>query len=295
MMADRVSRRVFVVAAGAGVTGVALAAAIGSLGRKEAKLTDRIVAARRDGTPPVDDPVSGRWLDVDPFLVSLLPQRIVPPFLDEAGVGELTVEAMHNGEELGFRLGWDDTVPDDLDGINRFHDAVAVQLPAQAGKTPPPVMMGGPGFPVHLLQWRASWQRDLEGRRQSVEALYPRVVRDEPPEKILPPEVAALFYVARVVDNPLSALERESSVEEIVAEGFGSVTALPEQRARGNAVHEQGRWAVTIGVPMERGAAGARLDPGSIWPVAFAVWLGSNGDRGSRKQYADWVSLELEA
>jgi hypothetical protein len=37
------------------------------------------------------------------------------------------------------------------------------------------------------------------------------------------------------------------------------------------------------------------VEPGSTWPVAFAIWLGSKANRAGRKQYANWLSLELEA
>jgi hypothetical protein len=60
-------------------------------------------------------------------------------------------------------------------------------------------------------------------------------------------------------------------------------------------VHAAGRWSVALGLPLVRGVSGAALEPGSVWPVSFAVWLGERKNRGSRKQYADWVELELEA
>lgn len=293
-MTDKISRRALIAAAGAAGAGVAIAATIGALNRRpEAKAANRIVAARREGALPAEDPLDDAWFDADPILVALAPQQVVQPFLAEASVSELTVEALHNGEELGLRLGWDDPDVDDLDGIYLFHDAVAVQLAAKAGTTPA-ITMGGPGAPVHIMQWRASWQRDLEGRT-GVEDIYPNVVRDETPDRVLPGGVAQLFYVGRVVGNPLSVEQRTTSVEEVVAEGFGTATTLSEQRARGGAVHEGGRWSVTIGVPMQRAPAGDPLEPGSIWPVAFAVWMGSEKNRDSRKHYANWLELELEA
>jgi hypothetical protein len=293
-MADKISRRSLIAAAGAAGAGVAIAATIGALNRRpEAKAADRIVAKRQDGALPIDDPLDEGWFDADPVLVSVAPQQVVQPFLEEAGVSELTVEALHNGQELGLRLGWNDPDADDLNGIYIFHDAVAIQLPALAGAQPPPITMGAPGAPVHILQWRASWQRDLAGRT-GVEDLYPNVVRDETPDRVLPGGTAQLFYVGRVVGNPLSVEQRTTSVEEVVAEGFGTATTLSEQRARGGGIHEAGRWAVTIGFPMERAPAGDPLQPGSTWPVAFAVWMGSMKNRDSRKHYANWLDLELE-
>jgi DMSO reductase family type II enzyme heme b subunit len=81
----------------------------------------------------------------------------------------------------------------------------------------------------------------------------------------------------------------------MVAEGFGTVTVLPEQHARGRGVHDGGRWQVSLGFPMARGVSGVAMEVGSRWPVAFAVWLGNAGNRGARKQFADWIDLELEA
>lgn len=294
-MPDKVSRRGFIAVAGAAGAGVALAATIGALSKRpEAKFGAQLRAVRRDGALPAEDPASDDWLRADPILVKLVPQQVAQPFLGELDVPDISVEALHNGEELAFRLGWDDPDVDDLDALNVFRDAAAVQLPTQLGGTPPPIMMGGPGVPVHILQWRASWQRDLQGRT-GVEDIYPHVVRDETPDRVLPGGVAQLFYVGRVVGNPLSVEQRTTSVEEVIAEGFGTATSLAEQRARGGGVSGNGRWTATIGFPMERAPAGARLEPGSAWPVAFAVWQGGKGNRGSRKQFADWIDLELEA
>lgn len=290
----KVSRRAFIAAAGAAAAGVAAAAVIGSRERPAPVATDRIVAKRLDAELPTTDPESDVWSEAIPYLVPMAPQQMVPPFLDEAGVSELVVEALHDGGQLGLRLSWADPAKDDLDGIALFRDAVAVQLPQKAG-TVPPITMGSAETPVHLLQWRATWQRDIEKNRQSVEVLFPNVVYDETPEEVLDSETAQLFYVGRVVGNPLSALERASAVEEIVAAGFGSVTVLPNQRAVGSGVHDGESWTVAIGVPLDRGTAGDRLEPGSVWPIAFAIWLGDRQNRGGRKHFANWVDLELEA
>jgi hypothetical protein len=291
---DRISRKAFLAAAGLAAGGVAAAAVLGSHERPQPKLASRIVAKRIGEEVPLLDPDSNLWLDADPVLVQLVPQQIALPRLDEAGVDVVEVDALHDGELLGLRIGWDDPEQNDIDGLATFRDAVAVQLPAAAGTSPPPITMGAPGNPVHILQWRATWERDI-GDRAEVEDVYPFAVHDVPPDDILPPDVAVLYYPGRAVGNPLSELTRTTPIEEIVAEGFGSATVLPEQVARGHGVHAAGRWSVALGFPLVRGVSGAALEPGSVWPVSFAVWLGEQKNRGSRKQYADWVELELEA
>jgi hypothetical protein len=39
----------------------------------------------------------------------------------------------------------------------------------------------------------------------------------------------------------------------------------------------------------------AEVKPGETRNVAFAVWNGSEGQRGGRKQYFPWAPIEVEA
>jgi hypothetical protein len=290
----RVSRRALIAAAGLTAGGVVAAAVLGSRKRPEAELSNRVTAKRIEGEVPLRNPEDERWIQAEPVLVQLVPQQIALPRLPELAVETLEVDALHNGQVLAVRVTWDDAVVDDVDGLATFRDAVAVQFPTAAGEGPPPITMGSPGAPVHILQWRATWERDI-GDRAEVEDVYPFAVHDVPPDDILPEDVAVLYYPGRAAGNPLSELHRTTSIEEMVAEGFGTVTVLPEQQARGRGVHDGARWRVSLGFPMARGVSGAPIEPGSRWPVSFAVWVGDKGNRGARKQFADWIDLELEA
>jgi hypothetical protein len=294
-MASTVTRKDALQAAGVvGVVGAGAVGAAGVLGlfSEDEPAEGALVAAYVDGDLPLTDPASGTWDASGEIVVPLLPQRVAPPYLDAAGVGELRARALHNGRAVGFRLAWADDTLDDLDGVRRYHDAVAVMLPTAPGD-PPAITMGAQGAPVHILQWRATWQRDLDGKT-GVDQIYPRVEHDVMPDDVLPPETAALYWVGREAGNPLSQNVRTTPVEQAVAEGFGTTTHVRDDSATGEGVHDGYGWTVSLGLPADRGDLGARLEPGPTWQIAFAVWLGDQENRGSRKHYANWLPLTLE-
>lgn len=112
----------------------------------------------------------------------------------------------------------------------------------------------------------------------------------------MPVDQAKNWYPGWAVGNPLSQRDKRSPVEELVAVGFGTLTTHKEQEAIGKGVHDGRRWRVVIARPMKgAGTNKAEVVPGQTRQVAFAVWNGSAGQRGSRKQYALWVSMEVEA
>ena len=281
------------VVAGAGVAGIATA--IERQKQSPVALGVAIVARRLQGAIPLEDPDAKAWRNADRVLVPIGAQQLVAPVLEKGAVTELRVRALANASQIALLLEWDDDDLDDLDGIRRYHDAVAIQLPARAG-APPAITMGAPGSPVHILQWRATWQRDIDSDgKTGVDQIYPEVVHDVMPDDVLPRDVAQLYWVGREAGNPLSQKFRTTPVEEVVAEGFGSVTHLLDQTADGHGVHEDGRWRVAMAFPADRAGVGDPLAPGTSWPIAFAVWLGSQENRGGRKHFADWQTLVVEA
>ncbi len=294
-MAEGMTRKDALVAAGAvGAVGAGAvgAAAVLGLFSSEAPPATALVAAYRTGDLPQDDPESDVWEQTTETLVPVVPQRVAPPFLTSAGVGELRARALHNGADVAIRLTWDDDSVDDLDGIGRYHDAVAVMLPTAPGD-PAPITMGDTKKPVHILQWRATWQRDLAGK-SGVDQIYPRVEHDVMPDDVLPPQTARLYWVGRAAGNPLSQVERTTPIEQMVAEGFGTTTHLPEVTARGKGVHDGESWSVALGFPTKRDGIGAQLEPAQAWSISFALWLGDQENRGSRKHYANWIPFALE-
>ncbi len=278
----------------AGAAGVAVA--LEALAADEAEAAAPLQARFHPGRLPLDRPSHPAWRKAAPLRVQLFPQQMVLPYLKAAGVRSLTVRALYSRAELGFLLEWRDTYPNHEDTLARFHDAAAIQLPCRAGKEPPPFTMGGRGRPVHIFQWRASWQADIErggGYTERVAASRPRIVRDIAPQSLLPPRVAHLWTPALAVANPVAAARPRTAVDEILAEGYGTATSVDPSRGRGFGAHVDRRWRVAIGLPLAREPVGERIEPGSTWPVAFAVWLGGRDNRGGRKHWAPWVDCHL--
>ncbi len=278
----------------AGAAGAA--AGLEAVAAEEAQAAAPLQALYHPGRLPLLKPSDPAWQKATPVRVQLFPQQMVLPFLKASGIRRLTVRALYGDRELGFLLEWADTFANQEDTLARFHDACAVQLPCRAAKEPPPFTMGSRGRRVHIFQWRASWQADIErggGYEQRVAASRPRIVRDIAPQTLLPATVARLWTPALAVGNPVSVAQPRTAVDEIVAEGYGTATSVEPSRGRGWGEHRGRRWRVAVGLPLARRPVADPIRPGSTWPVAFAVWLGGRDNRGGRKHWAPWVDCHL--
>ncbi len=309
---NSMDRRTFIQAAGALAAGGALAIGVATYVAMRPGAADKLVAHRHSGALPIDNPNADAWLDLDHFPVTMLMQQITTPHPSELAVPELWVRAMHNGTDIAFHLEWGDTDVNDMDKMVAFRDSVAVQLPVaeEADATAPktsvtmglaPVAAQGttpatPGQTVHILHWKASWQYDVDKGRRTVKDLFPNMYNDVTPEGLLGEANSLVFYPGVFAGNSMSARERKSPIEELVASGFGSLTTHEKQQANGKGVNEKGRWRVVLSVPMDSGdATKSKVRAGASVPVAFAAWNGTRQNRGARKQYANWVPMEVEA
>jgi DMSO reductase family type II enzyme heme b subunit len=89
---------------------------------------------------------------------------------------------------------------------------------------------------------------------------------------------------------------RKAAAEDLRAEGFGTLRALPRPD---QTVVSDATWATdTYRVVLRRKLAGrgpdaVTLEPGSVVPIAFAVWNGAAGDRDGKKSVTIWQELHL--
>ncbi len=287
-----VGRRGFLKYAGALAASTAFAGAVAARVLTRPEPATHLVAHRHEGEIPLDY-TDGAWSRRERWPVPMLVQNVTTPHATGLAVPEVRVAALHNGDRIAFLVEWDDDDADDMDAMARFRDAIAVQLPLDPAALPG-ITMGAVNQPVHILQWRAAWQRDVDLGRQTVQDAFPNRFKDAAPEDLMGEEAARQFYPALVSNNPMAMRGRTSPVEDLSAAGFGSLTSQDVQTATGRGVFDGG-WHVVVSTPLAAGEHKTALQPGLTTSVAFAAWDGGQGNRGSRKQWSNWTELEIEA
>lgn len=274
------------------LTLAALAAACGGPAAPEA--TTEVVAVRRPSL--AGSPGDAGWTGVPEFRAALLLQDMVEPRLLEPSTPEVRVQAMTDGARVAFHVAWSDATADDLPGTGRFADACAVQLPQRTLPDVPAPQMGETGRPVEITYWRASWQAMVDGRPDTINAIYPGASIDHYPFEApsLPqgsPEQQAMahrYAPARALENRMAG-PREKPVEDLVGEGPSTLHPATNGRSDGRGVRGDHGWSVVLSRPLPNGlAADGRSQ------IAFAIWDGAHGEAGARKMRTGWVPLRVE-
>ena len=277
------------------IAATSLASAL-SCGKGGPRISPSEVVVARVGILP-NDPEDTAWSGASVHPAALLLQDLVDPRLLEASTGRVDVQALSDGARVAFRLSWIDPTQDDRPGPSQFPDSCAVQLPAQVGRDVPAPQMGETGKAVEISYWRASWQAEADGRKDSIDALYPRAAVDHYPFEAasLPagsPERRAMalrYAPARALGNTMAG-PRTNPVEDLIGEGPGTLKRASTTRATGRGRRGAQGWEVVIARPLPEGLSG-----GARTQVAFAVWQGSHGEVGARKMRTPWIPISVEA
>jgi len=281
----------------------AVAGGCSQCGRAAPPVSPDVVAATR-ATLPTDpnDPV---WREMPVHVAPLLLQDLVEPRLMEPSTTQVRVSAITSGDRIAFRLEWDDEAADDLPRAGYFPDACAVQVPVALSADLPAPQMGELDRPVEITYWRASWQAVVDGRGDRIQDIFPGATVDHYPFEAgsLPgtdefavhapgsPERQAMtsrYAPARAVGNTMAG-PRTSPVQDLLAEGPGTLTPAPSTDSDGRGVRTASGWAVVLTRRMPNG-----VRPGSRGQVAFAVWEGGHDEAGSRKMRTGWIPLVVE-
>lgn len=260
-----------------------------------------VTVTRIAAAPALDDPFDPAWDRVPAIDLPLQPQQTAPPMLDTATIAEVRVQAARDDRRIVWRLSWNEPAPARQVDVSTFSDAVAMQFAMVDGA---PFTMGGPGMPVRVLYWRALWQQDLDAGFQDVYSRYPNAWNDvywfaagAPPSHLpaaFGDERARDWLAAYRAGNPMADFERDRPIEELVAEGFGSATHVPDTPSKARGAWRAGRWTVVIDRPFNPAdPLIARLGESGA-AVALAVWDGSAGNVGGRKHWCNWVPLRVD-
>jgi hypothetical protein len=214
----------------------------------------------------------GAWNTVPAFVIPLSGQVITRPVWPEPSAKALTVRSLHNGTDIAFLLEWQDNTKNDRLTPGTFRDGAAIGLPL--GDAPAFFCMGQLDHYINIWHWKADWQSDIDRRAaRASDGKSGEVRRFE----VIP--------------------RRASSVEDLVGGGFSTLTSKQSQgRVQGKALWKDGVWKVVMRRPLESTDPEneARLAPGRIQAIAFAIWNGENKERNGQKAVAPWFQLVID-
>lgn len=242
-----------------------------------------------------DSPTDSAWGNAPEHTAKLLLQDLVEPRLSKPSTAEVKVRSVTNGSEIAFRLTWADAVVNDLPGPGKFLDGCAVQIPRVREVNPPEPQMGQSTKPVDITFWRADWQATVNGRPDTIHSIYPNATVDHYPfeAKSLEPgsaaqkEMATRYSPAAASGNRRVG-PRQTPVEDLVAEGPGTLSPNAGSGSRGKGEHTPTGWSVVIVRKTPQG-----LDAKNRTQIAFAVWEGSKQEAGARKMRTGWIPLSM--
>lgn len=234
---------------------------------------------------PIDlDPNAQMWSTAPANVVHLMPlsARTNP-------INMVKVQSLINDQDIGIRLEWnDDTQNQSSSRHQDFKDALAVEFALgdvvlhEHGHNEPFFGMGNRSKVVNIWQWRADWQQEIEIKKK-----LDQVASD--------PNMDVRVFGGEVYPVESQTPFRESPVEELNAEGFGTLTPQPltKQNVSGFGIWKDGKWTVVFKRTVKSlNKWDVDFSKGPIL-TAFAIWDGAHSDRNGRKTISMWQRLNL--
>jgi len=260
-----------------------------------------IIVKKVTGPLPTS-PLAAVWQQAPATDVAVLAQQMTTPKLAKASVNKITAQALTDGKSIAWRVSWQDAAPNSNVDVNRFSDAVALEFPLTEFAAP---MMGHRGGgKVQILYWRGLWQKDVDEGFQDVQNVHPNYLNSHywfangegpyrVPDSFTNP-VSHQWFIAKQAGNPMAKFSRSEPAQELIAEGWGTLTHQPESATTAKGVWKNGSWAVIFTRPL------ATDDPndhqfaqGEKGQIAFAVWQGGEGNVGARKHWSLWTAYQM--
>ena len=227
------------------------------------------------------DPV---WKTVESHFFPLGGQIIDKEKLYYPTVDNISVKAIHNGDEIAINLSWDDP----------SYDPVLAVL-TKVKESPPPAL------PEHL---RADNETVNEPKKS-------KPIRPEPQE--FPDAIAVQFPVSLNASgqkpyflngdsgHPVSLWKWESTrnkMSEMNATGLDKWRLKPEenQQVVSESAYRYGRYFLVMKRKLITAdkKSDIQFQPGVKIPIAFNVWDGTQGEQGTKKAISSWFEMVLE-
>lgn len=226
-------------------------------------------------------------------------------------VQEVEVKGFHNGETLFIGINWNDATKNDRAiAHEQFRDAVGLMFPLEKVKVISPEepfspRMGDRGKPVNIWHWKADWEKELHkiGGYEHMEDQYPNMWSDfdfDPhPDHFnkMVHDSVPLMAGGLAAGSLLSQADRGTSVEDLNAVGFGTLTSQEHQDVKGTGSWVDGKWNVIMYRPLVTSDENdVQFKPGDSAFFNMAVWNGEEGDRNGLKSISTrWRPITIEA
>lgn len=223
-------------------------------------------------------------------------------------VNSAEIKAIHDGITIYFQVIWDDAT-DNKQAIatQEFRDGAALMFPlgkvAISPEEPFSPRMGDRQKPVNLWHWKADWEADLlaTGGIEECPARYPNMHDDfstNPHSVNYHKGViqSAAELAGGYAAHNLLSLPRGRAVEDLNAEGFGTLTSQDHQDVDGCSEFENNKWTVVFYRSLNTGdPLDVQFVPGESTYFNMAVWNGDKEDRNGQKNISiQWHPLALE-
>lgn len=255
----------------------------------------------RADAPDAVEPFSPVWAEARARRIAVRPQTVTMPILEDVAIDSVTVSAIIDGTDILWRVAWNDPEPDGNVDTGRFCDAVALQFPVTRNAS---FMMGAQDQNVQILHWKALWQLDVDEHFQDVQDVHPNYWTDlywfaegtfpYPVPDAFTNQASLAWFPAHQAGNPMSDFRRRQPVEELSAQGYGTLTHQERSDTRARGEWRDGEWAVVFRRPMRTDdGADYQFAFGGRGDIALAVWQGSSENVGGRKHHSEWVEFEV--
>ena len=259
-------------------------------------ISANIVSTFVESPLPVDDANAVLWKRSMPTEVPMSAQTNTQPMSLNPAIRSMNIRSLNNGEQIAFLLEWNDKAKDVGGGVSGFRDSVALQFPVKSDDIVGDFICMGIGLKgeetalIDILHWRADFQRDIKEGYADIKHIFPNMAVNFYPEPDL-----VMFRTAEAAGNPLARRERSTPIEDVSAEGYGTLESQESMEALGWGEWENGQWQVIIARPLKSAdPSNAQLQLGQLTTIALATWDGANQEVNGNKSVSSWLSLGIE-